>query len=85
MLEEFKNAFQRHNNGHIQLIIINVVIFAVLAVIYVFSTVSGFDSVFKAIHDQFLIPPRLAEFITRPWTLLTYGFAHSVTDIFHIL
>ena len=85
MLEEFKNAFHRHNNAHIQLIIINVAIFAVLAVIYVFSTVSGFESVFKAVHDQFLIPPRFAEFITRPWTILTYGFAHSVTDIFHIL
>ena len=85
MLEEFKNAFQRHNNAHIQLIIINVVIFVFLAVIYVFSTISEFESVFKAIHDQFLIPPRFAEFITRPWTLLSYGFAHSLTDIFHIL
>lgn len=85
MLEEFKNAFQRHNNAHIQLIIINVVLFAVLAVIYVFSTISGFESVFTSIHDQFLIPPRFEEFITRPWTILTYGFAHSVTDIFHIL
>jgi membrane associated rhomboid family serine protease len=85
VLEEFKNAFQRHNNAHIQLIIINVMLFGFLAVIYVFSTVSGFETVFKAIHDQFLIPPRFSEFITRPWTLLTYGFAHSVTDIFHIL
>src|SRR5690606_26572563 len=27
----------------------------------------------------------LSEFITRPWTLITYMFAHSMWDIFHIL
>lgn len=85
MFEEFKNAFSRYNNAHVQLIIINVVIFLVLAVVYVFSTVSGFESVFTLIHNQFLIPPKFIEFITRPWTLVTYGFAHSLPDIFHIL
>jgi len=85
VFEEFKNAFSRYNNAHVQLIIINVVIFLVLAVVYVFSTVSGFESVFTLIHNQFLIPPKFIEFITRPWTLVTYGFAHSLPDIFHIL
>ncbi len=85
MLEEFKSAFSRHNNGHVQLIIINVVIFLALAVMYVFSTVSGFGDAFKIIHDQFSIPPLFTDFITRPWTIFTYAFAHSLTDIFHIL
>lgn len=85
MLEEFKNAFQRPNSAHVQLIIINVTIFLALAVVYVFSKVSGFENVFNAIHNQFSIPPKFVEFITRPWTIFSYAFAHSMTDIFHIL
>jgi membrane associated rhomboid family serine protease len=85
VLEEFKNAFQKPNNGHVQLIIINVVVFLVLAILYVFSTISGFDSVFTLIQNHFSIPPKFGEFISRPWTIITYGFAHSLKDIFHIL
>jgi membrane associated rhomboid family serine protease len=85
VLEEFKNAFQRPNNAHVQLIIINVVVFLVLAVFYVFSTIGGFEGVFTLIQNQFLIPPKFGEFISRPWTIITYGFSHSLKDIFHIL
>lgn len=85
MLEEFKNAFQRPNNAHAQLIIINVVVFIVLGVIMVISEIAGFTSFFSAIHNQFQIPARIGEFITRPWTLLTYAFAHDLTGILHIL
>jgi membrane associated rhomboid family serine protease len=85
MLEEFKNAFQRPNNAHAQLIIINVVVFIVLGVIMVISEISGFTSFFSAIHYQFQIPARMGEFVTRPWTLLTYAFAHDLTGLLHIL
>ncbi len=85
MLEEFKNAFNKPNNGHIQLIIINVVVFVILGILYVFSRVGGFENVFLSIHDQFSIPPVFANVLTRPWTIITYAFAHSIQDIFHIL
>lgn len=85
MFEEFKSAFNRPNNSHVQLIIINVVIFLALAVVFVFSKIGGLDAVFDVVHRQFLIPPRFFEFVLRPWTILTYAFAHSLTDIFHIL
>jgi membrane associated rhomboid family serine protease len=84
-LNEFKNAFQRHNNAHVQLIIINVTVFLLMGIVYVFSKVAGFEGLFTIVHDQFSIPPLFSEFITRPWTLFTYSFAHSLTDIFHIL
>jgi len=85
MLEEFKNAFTRPNHAHVQLIIINVVIFLVLGVLYVVSRVADINPVFEAVHNQFLIPPKFTAFLTRPWTLISYGFAHSLSDIFHIL
>jgi len=85
VLEEFKNAFQRPNNAHAQLIIINAVIFIALGVIMVISEIAGFSSFFNAIHTQFQIPAKLSEFVTRPWTLITYSFAHDLTGILHIL
>lgn len=85
MFDEFKSAFQRHNNAHIQLIIINIIVFVILGLLYVFLKVSGFLDVFKLIHDQFSIPPKFADFIQRPWTLITYAFAHSLDDFFHII
>ena len=83
MFDEFKNAFQRHNNAHIQLIIINVIVFVVMSIIGVVSELGGFQSFYEAIHNQFAIPARIESFITHPWTILTYAFAHA--GVWHIL
>ena len=85
LFDEFKGAFQRPNNSHIQLIWINVVIFITLSVLWVFSKWFSLEGFFTIVYDQFSIPPTFAEFVTRPWTLVTYMFAHSLGDIFHIL
>jgi len=85
MFDEFKNAFRRPNNAHAQLIIINVVVFLLMVVLFVFSNVGGFEYVFPAVYDQFTIPPLFVNFLRKPWTILTYAFAHSISDIYHIL
>ena len=83
MFEEFKNAFQRYNNAHVQLILINVAVFVVLGVLMVVSEIGGASAVYSFIHDQFSIPARIDQFITRPWTILTYAFMHA--GFLHIL
>lgn len=85
ILDDFKNAWNKPNNAPAQLIIINVVIFLVLGVLMVVSRLAGVDGLFNAVYNQFSIPPAFGEFLTRPWTIITYGFAHSLTGIFHIL
>ena len=85
MLEEFKNAFSRPNHAHAQLIIINVVVFLAVGVIFVFSRILSFESVFAVIHNQFSIPPKFSDFILRPWTIISYAFMHDLYSIFHIL
>ncbi len=85
MLEEFKNAFQRYNNAHVQLIIINVVVFLALAVVLVFSRAFQIPDVFIVIHDQLAIPAPIGEFLQKPWTLITYAFVHDLSGVFHIL
>lgn len=85
MFEEFKNAFQRYNNGHVQLIIINLAVFVVMGVIMVVTSFSGLDEVWGVITRQFHIPARFGEFVTRPWTMITYMFMHDLSGILHIL
>jgi membrane associated rhomboid family serine protease len=85
MFEEFKRAFQRYNNAHVQLIIINIVAFIVMAVLGVVCSLTGLESVFAVIHKQFAIPASLSEFLMRPWTMITYAFMHDLNDLLHIL
>lgn len=85
MFDEFKSAFRRYNNAHVQLIIINLVVYVVLGVIMVVTLLSELGSFFLLIHDQFSIPPKFSDFISRPWTIVTYMFTHDLTGILHIL
>lgn len=83
MFEEFRNAFSKPNNAHVQLIIINVTVFLCLGVLMVISKVGGFDYIYTLAHNQFLMPPKFVDFALRPWTIISYAFMHG--DIFHIL
>jgi len=85
VLDEFKNAFQKPNNAHVQLIFINTVVFLVLAVIKVFTTAAGYENIFEMIHAQLAIPAPFLTFLSKPWTIITYAFVHDLTGIFHIL
>ena len=85
ILDDFKNAWHKPNNGLAQLIIINVVVFVVLGVLAVISTLTGAEAIFALVFKQFTIPAPIGEFITRPWTIITYAFAHSFSTLWHII
>lgn len=85
MLDDFKQAFHRYNNAHVQIIIINVVVFLALAVLKVFSYIFQAEGFFILLHHQLAIPAAFADFIEKPWTIITYAFVHDLTGIFHIL
>jgi membrane associated rhomboid family serine protease len=84
MFDDFKNAFQRHNNAHIQLIIINIIIFVVMAVVFVFSRALQYDQIAEFVHMQVAIPSPVQLFLQKPWTIITYAFVHDLSDIWHI-
>jgi membrane associated rhomboid family serine protease len=85
MFEEFKSAFHRHNNAPVQLIIINVVIYLAVNILRVVLNIAEFGDVFDLIHAQFSLPPLLIDFVSKPWTLITYMFMHDLEGILHIL
>jgi membrane associated rhomboid family serine protease len=91
MFDEFKSAFSRYNNGHVQLIIINVVIFFAMGLLFVVAKLSETPEIFTVLYDQFTLPSPISEFVKEPWSLFTYMFAHyfgygeGSVGIFHIL
>jgi membrane associated rhomboid family serine protease len=91
MFEEFKNAFQKHNNSHVQIIYLNIVIFLAMGILFVIATFSEIPAIFTEVYKQFTLPSDLLALAKRPWTLITYGFAHHFdfynknVGVFHIL
>ncbi|MBN8651586.1 MAG: rhomboid family intramembrane serine protease [Cytophagales bacterium] len=51
----------------------------------VVSNITESPSVFDWVHAQVAIPARLADFIQKPWTIITYSFVHDLSSIWHIL
>jgi membrane associated rhomboid family serine protease len=76
MFEEFRNAFHRYNNSHVQIIYLNIIVFVALGLLFVIASFSGTHAIFNEVYKQFTLPSELAELVKRPWTLITYGFAH---------
>ncbi len=85
ILDDIKSAFRQNDNALNQLILINVIVFVGLAVLKVLPFFTGLEEVFGFVYKQFSIPPIGIDFIKRPWTIITYSFAHSLGGIFHIL
>lgn len=85
IFEEIKYNFRQKENGLIKIILINVLLFVVLGIIYVVSKMSGHLDFFDSIYKHFQLPSNLNALLHRPWTIISYFFAHSVDDLFHIL
>lgn len=82
-LDDFKYAWNKPNNAVVQIIIINVVIFAFLNILNVILHFSQVPEMYATFRSFLALPSSFSVFLTRPWTLLTYMFVHE--DIWHIL
>ena len=82
-VQDFKNVFNRANNEHIRLIVINVVVFVVLGLIQVFTDISVGKGSFDISREFLGLPMHWNELIFRLWTPVTYMFVHD--GFFHIL
>ncbi len=85
VLEDFKNSFNKTGNGLNQIILINVIVFAVLIILNVVLTLTGFKNIYDLISYQLFLPASIEGFIYKPWTLFTYFFTHDTSNFFHIL
>ena len=83
IIEDFKNAWNKENNGLIKIILINVIVFVSMSILEVFITLSGFGELFNLFLNKLMLPASLKVFIFQPWSLVTYFFLHM--NFMHIL
>ena len=66
-----------------RLILINVLVFVVVAVLRVLMYLSGVGEWHNFLVYHFSLPADISSFFTQPWSIITYAFLHE--GIFHIL
>ena len=82
-LNEFKNIWTKPDNGLIQIIVINVLVFVLINLFRVILTLTGNTGAYVWIVENLALPSDFQTFILKPWTLVTYFFTHE--GFFHIL
>jgi len=81
--EEFRNAWSKPNNAVVQIILINVIVFAAVRILEVFFIFSGNRELYNFLLRKLQLPSDFGAFLLQPWTIITYFFTHY--DFFHIL
>ncbi|MGD9327729.1 MAG: rhomboid family intramembrane serine protease [Cyclobacteriaceae bacterium] len=82
-LDEFKTAWKKPDNGLIQIILINAIVFILINVIRVFTSISANPEVYAWVINQLALPSDIPAFLVKPWTIITYFFTHE--SFFHVL
>jgi membrane associated rhomboid family serine protease len=83
IFDDFRNAFRKPNNGLVQLIFINIVIFLALILTKVVFTLSGYSEIYRTFINHLQLPASFLKLLFQPWAVFTYFFVHE--DLFHIL
>jgi membrane associated rhomboid family serine protease len=73
--DDIKAEFEKPNNVTIQLLLINVAIWVLLAIVGVLGHF-GLGSLAEFINSLFVLPASLNELLFRPWTIILYAFTH---------
>lgn len=83
IFEDIKHSFKQPNNTLKQLILINVIVFLFFLIIGTPLSWMGFSWIEQITLYYLSLPSDPVEFLTKPWTLITYFFTHE--GFFHIL
>ena len=83
IFEDIRTAFSRRDNALNQLLLLNVLVFAVMVILRAILHLSSASSVYDLLMRQLAMPSDLPGLLRHPWTILTYAFTHE--GFFHIL
>lgn len=73
----------RQGNAILRILIINVGVFAVLAILNSGLFLMNMAGVSESVYRKLMLPASFTVFIQQPWSLITYMFLHH--DFFHLL
>ena len=76
IIEDFKSAWSKDDNGLVKIILINVIVFVTISILEVFITLSGGGFIIKTLINKLMLPASFTSFILQPWSLISYFFLH---------
>jgi len=76
IIEDFKSAWSKDDNGLVKIILINVIVFVTLSILEVLITLSGGGFIIKTLINKLMLPASFTSFILQPWSLISYFFLH---------
>lgn len=83
--ERIKYEWNKSDNVLMRLIMINVVLYLLFSIIIIVAKFGSLPALSDFATKVFYLPANLTDLAYRPWTILMYGFSHSLGDIFHIV
>ncbi len=83
ILDDIKKEFAKSDNALVKIIMVNATVFLMLLLSKIILTLSQSAEIYAWILNQVELPADLQVLLVKPWTIITYFFAHQ--DIFHIL
>lgn len=83
IIQDIRDTFSRRDNALNQLIVLNVVVFAVVVLLYAIAFLSQTSTWYEFVMRQLELSANLRVLAFHPWTVLTYAFVHQ--NPFHIL
>ena len=82
-IEEFKAVWKKPDNGLIQIILINAIVFIIINLVRVITSISGNPETYAWVINQLALPSDISTFLIKPWTIISYFFTHE--GFFHVL
>lgn len=76
IIEDFKSAWSKDDNGLVKIILINVIVFVSVSFLEVFITLSGGGAIVNTLINKLMLPASFTTFILQPWSLISYFFLH---------
>ncbi len=84
ILDDFQTEWKKPNNITFRIIVVNVAVWVILFLLSAFGRHGdALEGVYNFTRKTIYLSPDPGTFLLRPWTMITYGFAHE--GFFHIL
>jgi len=83
IVQDIRTAFSRRDNALVQLILLNVLVFAAVVLLEAITFLGQASGAQVLVMRQLELSANLGILLRHPWTVLTYAFTHQ--GFFHIL
>lgn len=85
LIQLIKGNYDNKYAAVIQIIMVNIILFTLLVIAVFILFLFKQHSWLEKLLIHFYLPSQFSEFITHPWSIISFQFLHSLNNPFHIL